>query len=91
MRQEELIKFVGVPVDAVIMNSRMVIRGVIDKVEDGYVRFSSIEDLFVLVHGRRLSIRLMLAGSFMELEELLQMVLIPCNLFESCRQRKLKA
>ncbi|GBD38032.1 hypothetical protein HRbin37_00277 [bacterium HR37] len=91
MRQEELIKFVGVPVDAVIMNSRMVIRGVIDKVEDGYVRFSSIEDLFVLVHGRRLSIRLMLAGSFMELEELLQRVLIPCNLFESCRQRKLKA
>jgi hypothetical protein len=89
MKEEEIRQFVGVPIEASVMGSRMVIRGVFQEVKDRYIKFSSIEDLFVLVHGRRLSIKLMLAGSFMDLEALLKNLSFPCGIFDRCRRLKI--
>ena len=91
MEENELNEFVGVPVEAVLMNSGIVIRGVIKEIKDGYAKFSSFENLFVLVHGKRLSIKFMLAGSFDDLEALLRNLLFPCELFDKCRKLKVEA
>lgn len=91
MEENELSEFVGVPVEAVLMDSRIVIRGVIKEIKDGYAKFSSFENLFVLVHGKRLSIKFMLAASFDDLEALLRNLLFPCKLFDKCRKLKVEA
>jgi hypothetical protein len=88
MTENEMKQFVGVPVEAVLMDSGMVVRGIIQTVENGHVRFSEFEDIFVLVHGRRLSIKFMLSGSFEDLEALLKNLLFPCDLFDKCRKLK---
>ncbi len=84
MSQDDLMQFVGIPIEAVIMDSRMVLKGSLESVNNGFAKFSEIEDLFVLVHGRRLSVKLMLSGSFMDLQALLKNLLIPCSLFDKC-------
>jgi hypothetical protein len=86
MMEDEIKRYVGVPIEAVVMDSRMVIRGTLDAVDRGQARFSSIEDIFVLVHGRRLSMKLMLSGSFIDLEALLRNLSFPCSVFDSCRR-----
>ena len=89
MKDDEIREFIGVPIEAVIMDSRMVVRGTIESVQNGFAKFSSIEDLFVLVHGRRLSIKSMLSGSFADLEVLLGNLSFPCSLFDKCRRLKI--
>ncbi|HEX3036734.1 MAG TPA: hypothetical protein VHT73_16720 [Thermodesulfobacteriota bacterium] len=91
MEENELRDFVGVPVEAVLMNSRIVVRGVIDGIKDGYAKFASFENVFVLVYGKRLSIKFMLAASFDDLEALLKNLLFPCRLFDKCRKLKIEA
>jgi hypothetical protein len=88
MKDDEIREFIGVPIEAVAMDSRMVIRGTIEVIQNGLARFSSIEEVFVLVHGRRLSIKLMLSGSFMDLVALLKNLWFPCSLFDKCRRLK---
>ena len=53
MKEDELGQFAGVPIEAIIMDSRMVLRGTIETVQNGLARFSTIEEVFVLVHGKR--------------------------------------
>lgn len=85
MNETEMKQFVGRNVEAVLMNTRMVLRGALQGVDRGYAKFSSIDELFVLVHGRRLSIKLMLAGSFNDLADLMQDLLFPCSIFDKCK------
>ncbi len=88
MKEDEVRQFIGVPIEAVIMDARMVIIGTIEVVQNGLAKFSSLEEVFVLVHGRRLSIKSMISGSFMDLEILLKNLWFPCNLFDKCRKIK---
>ena len=86
MKQDDLMLFIGVPIEVAIMDSRIVLKGIIEAVNNEFAKFSEIEDLFVLVHGRRLSIKLMLSGSFIDLEALLKNLQFPCSLFDECRR-----
>jgi hypothetical protein len=86
MKHDDLKSFVGFSVEAVIMGSRMVLKGTLEELQDGFAKFSKIEDLFVLVHGKRLSLRLMLSGSFIDLEALLKNLCFPCSLFDTCKK-----
>jgi hypothetical protein len=86
MKQDELKQFIGVPVEVVILDLRMVLIGTLEKVNNSFAKFSTIENLFVLVHGRRLSIKLMLSGSFIDLEALLTNLWFPCSIFNKCRR-----
>ncbi|MGQ0793040.1 MAG: hypothetical protein ACT4NX_03020 [Deltaproteobacteria bacterium] len=88
MREQDIKQFIGVPVEAFLMESKMVLRGVFKEVAEGMVKLSSLDDVFVLSHGRRLSMKLMLAGSFTELEFLLKNVSYPCGAFVRCRAIK---
>ena len=88
MKDDEIREFVGFPIEAVIMDSRMVVRGTIESVQNGLAQFSSIEEVFVLVHGKRLSIKFMLSGSFADLKALLENLSFPCSLFDKCRRLK---
>lgn len=89
MKDDEIREFVGVPIEALIVDSRMVLRGTIESVKDGLAHFSSIEELFVFVHGKRLSIKYMISGSFLDLETLLTNLWFPCSLFDKCRRIKI--
>jgi hypothetical protein len=89
MKDDEIREFIGVPIEAVIMDSRMVVRGTIKAVQNGLAQFSSIEEVFALLHGRRLSIKSMLSGSFIDLEVLLKNLWFPCSLFDKCRRFKI--
>jgi len=89
MKDDEIREFIGVPVEAVIMDSRIVLRGTIESVQSGLAQFSSIEEVFVLVHGKRLSIKSMLSGSFEDLEVLLKNLCFPSGLFDKCRRLKI--
>lgn len=89
MKDDEIREFIGVPMEAVIMDSKMVLRGTIKLVQNGLAQFSSIEEVFVLVHGKRLSIKFMLSGSFADLEALLKNLWFPCSLFDRCRRLKI--
>jgi hypothetical protein len=66
------------------MGYRIVLKGTLAGVEKGYVKFSSIDELFVLLHGKRLSLKLMLAASFSDLKALLSNLLFPCGIFDKC-------
>ena len=85
MNEIELKQFIGKRIEAVIMGYKMVLKGTLAGVEKGYVKFSSIDELFVLVHGKRLSLKLMLAASFSDLEALLGNLLFPCGIFDKCK------
>lgn len=89
MKEHEMKQFVGMPIEAIVLDSRMIIKGMLRQVVNGHVKFSSIEDLFVLVHGKRLSIKFMLAGSFADLDALLNEVCFPCGIFDKCRVLKM--
>jgi hypothetical protein len=89
MTEQEIKQFVGMNIEAVVMESRIVIRGILKGVENGFAKFSSIEDIFVLVHGKRLSMKLMLSGSFTDLEALLNKLSFPCSIFDKCGVLKL--
>jgi hypothetical protein len=89
MNDDEIREFIGVPIEAVIMDSRMVVRGTIESVQNGLAQFSSIEEVFVLVQGKRLSIKSMLSGSFADLEVLLKNLWFPAKLFDKCRKLKI--
>ncbi|MGE5444121.1 MAG: hypothetical protein ACM3SR_05880 [Ignavibacteriales bacterium] len=89
MKDDEIREFIGVPMEAVIMDSKMVLRGTIKLVQNGLAQFSSIEEVFVLVHGKRLSIKFMLSGSFADLETLLKNLWFPYSLFDKCRRLKI--
>jgi len=84
MKEDEIKRYVEMPIEAVVMDSRMVIRGTLESVDKGHTKFSSIEDIFVLVHGKRLSMKLMLAGSFIDIEGLLKNLSFPCSIFDRC-------
>jgi hypothetical protein len=86
MTEDDIKQFIGVSVEVVIMGSKMVLMGTLEKVNNGFAKFSTIEDLFVVVHGKRLSLKLMLSGSFMDLEALLKNLWFPCSLFDKCRR-----
>ena len=85
MNEIELRQFSGKRIEAVLMGYKMVLRGTLAGVERGYVKFSSVDELFVLVHGKRLSLKLMLAASFSDLEALLSSLLFPCGIFDKCK------
>jgi hypothetical protein len=85
MNEIELRQFSEKRVEAVLMDYRMVLKGTLQGVDKGYVKFSSIDELFVLVHGKRLSLKLMLAASFSDLEALLNNLLFPCRIFDKCK------
>ncbi len=89
MNDDEIREFIGVPIEALIMGSKMVLRGIIESVEDGHAQFSSIEEVFVFVHGKRLSIKYMISGSFLDLEALLKNLWFPCSLFDKCGRIKI--
>ncbi|MBI2488081.1 MAG: hypothetical protein HYW01_14280 [Deltaproteobacteria bacterium] len=89
MKEQDIKQFVGMNIEAVVMESRIVIRGILKGVENGFAKFSSIEDIFVLVHGKRLSMKLMLSGSFTDLEALLNKLSFPCSIFDKCRVLKM--
>lgn len=89
MRDDEIRELIGFPIEAVILDSRMVLRGTVESVQNGFIKFSLVEDLFVLIQGRRLSIKSMLSGSFADLEALLENLLFPCSLFDKCRRLKI--
>lgn len=86
MEHDDLKSFIGFPVEVVIMGSKMVLKGTLEKLHDGFAKFSAIEDLFVLVQGKRLSLKLMLSGSFIDLEALLRNLWFPCSLFDTCKK-----
>lgn len=86
MKQDDLMQCIGIPIEAVIMNSRIILKGTLEAINNGFAKFSEVEDLFVLVHGRRLSIKFMLSGSFIDLEALLKNLQFPCSLFGECRK-----
>ena len=88
MKEQEIKQFVGMNIETVVMGSRIVIRGILKGVENGFAKFSSIEDIFVLVHGKRLSMKLMLSGSFTDLEALLNNLTFPCSIFDECKVLK---
>jgi hypothetical protein len=88
MKDDEMREFIGVPIEAVIMGSRMVLRGTVESVQNGLAQLSSIEEVFILVHGKRLSIKFMLSGSFADLRDLLENLWFPCSLFDKCRRLK---
>jgi hypothetical protein len=90
VKEQEMKQFVGLPIEAIVLDSRMIVNGTLIQVVNGHVKFSSIEDLFVLVHGKRLSIKLMLAGSFADLGGLLKEVCFPCSMFDKCRILNMK-
>ncbi len=85
MKEQEIKQFLGIPVESIVLDCRMIIKGTLREVANGHVKFSSIEDIFVLVHGKRLSIKLMLAGSFADLEALLKNLFFPCSIFNKCK------
>ena len=85
MNEIELRQFSGKHIEAVLMGYKMVLKGTLAGVEKGYVKFSSIDELFVLVHGKRLSLKLMLAGSFVDLGDLLSNLLFPYGIFDKCK------
>jgi hypothetical protein len=85
MNEIELKQLSGKHIEAVLMGHRMVLRGTLLGVDRGYVKFSSIDELYVLVHGKRLSLKLMLAGSFVDLGDLLSNLLFPSDIFDKCK------
>src|SRR3989304_9251810 len=86
MKQGDLEQCIGMPIEAVFMNSRIIFKGILEAVNNEFAKFSEIEELYVLVHGRRLSIKLMLSGSFIDLEALLKNLQFPCSIFDGCRK-----
>lgn len=86
MKQDDLMQFIGVPIEVAIMDSSIVLNGILEAINNEFAKFSEIEELYVLVHGRRLSIKLMLSGSFIDLEALLKNLQFPCSIFDGCRK-----